>query len=100
MKRLVLVLCSAAGLALLPVTANAFEIEGGGDAAPDGAAQYQGMSPVYTIPQFDGSSLAMPYSSSDTGLSGHVSDYGNSISIPAPGLSQPTPAYATSPFFR
>jgi hypothetical protein len=100
MKRLVLVLCSAAGLALLPASVNAFEIEGGGENAPESAAAFHGLPPVYSMPQFEGSSLAMPYSNSGTGISGHVSDYGNSISIPAPGMSQPTPAYATSPFFR
>jgi len=100
MKRLVLVLCATAGLALLPARAYAFEIEGGGASDPDDAAKFESLSPVYVLPQFEGSSLAMPYSNSGTGISGHVSDYGNSISIPAPGMSQPTPAYATSPFFR
>ena len=100
MKRLVLVLCSAAGLALLPASVNAFEIEGGGENTPESAAAFHGLPPVYSMPQFEGSSLAMPYSNSDTGINGHISDYGNSISIPAPGMSQPTPAYATSPFFR
>jgi hypothetical protein len=99
-RGLVLVLCAAAGLALLPASAYAFEIEGGGPNDPDDAAKFESLSPVYVLPKFEGSSLAMPYSGSDTGFSGHVSDYGNSISIPAPGMSQPTPAYATSPYFR
>lgn len=100
MKRLVLVLCAAAAVALLPASAYAFEIEGGGPSDPDDAAKFESLNPVYTLPRFEGSSLAMPYSNGGTGISGHVSDYGNSISIPAPGMSQPTPAYATSPFFR
>jgi len=100
MKRLVLVLCATAGLALLPASAYAFEIEGGGPNDPDDAAKFESLSPVYTLPQFEGSSLAMPYNGTGTGISGHVSDYGNSMSIPAPGMSLPTPAYATSPFFR
>ena len=98
---LVLVLCGAAGLALLPASANAFEIQGEGDKLPESPAEFHGLAPGYTVlPQFEGNSLAMPYNNSGTGYSGHVSDYGNSISIPAPGMSQPTPAYATSPFFR
>jgi len=100
MKRLVMVLCAAAALLLLPASAYAFEIEGGGPSDPDDAAKFESLNPVYALPHFEGSSLAMPYSNGGTGISGHVSDYGNSISIPAPGMSQPTPAYATSPFFR
>jgi len=100
MKRLVMVLCAAAALLLLPASAYAFEIEGGGPSDPDDAAKFESLNPVYALPRFEGSSLAMPYSNGGTGISGHVSDYGNSISIPAPGMSQPTPAYATSPFFR
>jgi hypothetical protein len=41
----------------------------------------------------------MPYNSTSTD-GGFVSDYGNSIAIPAPGMSQPTPAWQSSPFFR
>jgi hypothetical protein len=100
MKRLVMVLCAAAAVVLLPASAYAFEIEGGGASDPDDAAKFESLNPVYALPRFEGSSLAMPYSNGGTGISGHVSDYGNSISIPAPGMSQPTPAYATSPFFR
>jgi hypothetical protein len=100
MKRLVLMLCAAAGLALLPASANAFEIQGGGENVPDSAAEFHGLPQAYVMPKFEGSSLAMPYTGNDTGISGHISDYGNTLSIPAPGMSQPTPAYATSPFFR
>ncbi len=100
MKKLVLVLCGAAGLALLPTGVQAFEIQGGGEKMPGSAAEFHGLNPVYTLPQFEGSSLAMPYSSKSDSGSASVSDYGNSIPIPAPGISQPTPAWASSPFFR
>lgn len=96
---LVLVFCAAAGLALAPVGALAFEIQGENTEIPKSPAEFHGLSPAYTLPQFEGSSLAMPYSSSvNTGS--YVSDYGNGISIPAPGVSQPTPAWQSSPFFR
>ena len=100
MRKLVLVLCGAAGLALLPAGAQAFEIQGGGENMPGSAAEFHGLNPVYTLPQFEGSSLAMPYSSKTDSGSTSISDYGNSIPIPAPGISQPTPAWASSPFFR
>jgi len=93
---LVMALCGAVGLALAPVSATAFEIQGENQDIPNSAAEFHGVAPVYTLPQFEGSSLAMPYSSSGS-ASGHVSDYGNSIPIPAPGVSQPTPAWASGP---
>lgn len=97
---LVLVLCGAAGVALLPAGAQAFEIQGGGEKVPGSAAEFHGLPPVYTLPQFEGSSLAMPYNSKGADSAPFVSDYGNSITIPAPGISQPVPAWASSPFFR
>ena len=94
---LVLVLCGAAGLAFAPVGANAFEIQGQDQKIPKSAAEYLGLSPTYTLPKFDGYSLAMPYnSSSEEG--GYVSDYGNAISIPGPGIDRPVPAWASGPF--
>ena len=98
-RAIVLALCGAASLALLSAGAQAFEIQGEDSDIPESPAEALGLNPVYTLPQFEGSSLAMPYASSpdDTGF---VSDYGNSIAIPAPGLSQPTPAWQSSPFFR
>jgi hypothetical protein len=99
MRHLVLVLCGAVGLALAPVGASAFEIQGEDAEIPESAAEYHGLSPAYTLPQFEGSSLAMPYNSSAYS-SGAVSDYGNSIPIPAPGIDQPAPAWAISPLAR
>jgi hypothetical protein len=89
---LVLVLCGAAGLAFAPVSANAFEIQGEGQNTPKSVAEFLGLSPTYTLPQFEGSSLAMPYNGSVD--SSFMSDYGNAIAIPAPGIDRPTPAWA------
>jgi len=90
---LVLALCGAAGLALAPVGVNAFEIQGKDQDIPDSAAEFHGLGPVYSLPQFEGYSLAMPYNSTSEGA-GHVSDYGNAIPIPAPGVTLPSPAWA------
>jgi len=105
MRAFYLALCAASSLALMPLSAEAFEIQGqdaelpksfeiqGQDAElPKSAAEHFGLSPAYSMPQFEGSSLAMPYANSGEG-SGFASDYGNSIAIPAPGISQPTPAW-------
>ncbi|HUU67524.1 MAG TPA: hypothetical protein VMW57_09650 [Methyloceanibacter sp.] len=94
---LVLALCGAAGLTLAPVAATAFEIQGKDQDIPDSAAEFHGLAPVYAMPEFQGSSLAMPFNSSG-GDSSHVSDYGNAIPIPGPGIDQPTPAWAAGPF--
>lgn len=98
-RALVLALCGVAGLAFLPAGAIAFEIQGQDAELPKSAAEYHGLNPVYSLPKFEGSSLAMPFNSK-SGDSGFVSDYGNAIAIPVPGLSQPTPAYQSGAFFR
>jgi len=99
MRAFFFALCGASSLALLPLRAQAFEIQGKDADLPKSAAEYHGLDPVYTMPQFEGSSLAMPYANS-SGSSGFVSDYGNGIAIPAPGVSQPTPAWQSGAFFR
>lgn len=101
MKALVrfLVICGFAGAAFAPFGANAFEIQGEDAELPKSTAEHLGLSPAYSMPQFEGSSLAMPYTSGG-GDTGFVSDYGNGIAIPAPGISQPTPAWRSGPFFR
>jgi len=98
-RALIMALFGAASLALLPAGAQAFEIQGENADIPESAAEYHGLNPIYTLPQFEGSSLAMPYSSAPSDA-GFVSDYGNSIAIPAPGISQPVPAWQSSPYFR
>ena len=67
---------------MLPAGAQAFEIQGEDTDLPESPAEALGLNPVYTLPQFEGSSLAMPYSSSASDA-GFVSDYGNAIAIPA-----------------
>ena len=94
---LVLALCGAAGLALAPVAATAFEIQGENQNIPESAAEFHGLAPVYAMPEFQGSSLAMPFNNADNHV-GFMSDYGNSIVIPGPGVDQPTPAWASGPF--
>jgi hypothetical protein len=98
---LVLVLCGAATLAVLPGSAGAFEIQGAQPDRPDVTTQFaQPQSPqsMFISPDFKGYSLATPYSSSQD--SPYASSYGNAIPIPAPGVDQPAPAWALSPAFR
>ena len=90
---LVLVFCGAFGLAFAPGGAFAFEIQGEGENLPEHpAAKFQSLN-TYVLPEFHGSSLAMPYNSKSDG-SGFASDYGNAIPIPAPGVDLPRPAWA------
>ena len=100
MKRLglVLVLCGAAFA--LPGSAGAFEIQGGQPDRPDVASQFAQPQSMFISPDFKGHSLAMPYSSSGNTDSPFVSDYGNAIPIPGPGIDSPAPAWALSPAFR
>jgi hypothetical protein len=95
---LVLVLCGAASLAVLPGSAGAFEIQGAQPDRPDVSTQFAQPQSMFVSPEFKGYSLATPYSSSQE--SPFVSDYGNSIPIPAPGVSLPAPAWSMSPAFR
>lgn len=91
---LVLALCGAAALIGASSVASAFETQGSGDPI-DGQsllAQPQSLAQDY----LKAHSLAMPLGGkSDSG--GFVSSYGNSISIPGPGIDQPAPAWALSP---
>jgi len=99
MRRLVLPLCVAAGFVLLPYGAHAFEVYGE-DASIEGAAPFSGLNQGYVPPEFKGSSLAMPYISKGDSSGEHVSDYGNAIPIPGPGISLPSPAWAYGPSLR
>jgi hypothetical protein len=100
MRHLLRPLCVAAGLVLLPFGAQAFEVFGEDASISEGAAPFTSLNQGYVLPEFKGYSLAMPYSSSGDSAGMHYSDYGNAIPIPGPGISQPTPAWASSPFFR
>jgi len=99
MRAFYLAVVAASSLALMPISAHAFEIQGEDADIPKSAAEHLGLSPAYSLPQFEGSSLAMPFANSGEG-SGFASDYGNSIAIPAPGISQPTPAWRSGASFR
>jgi hypothetical protein len=95
-----LVPLSIAASLVLPGAALAFEVYGEGASLADGASPYSSLNQTYVMPEFKGSSLAMPYISNDSGYGGHVSSYGNSIPIPGPGISLPSPAWAYGPAFR
>jgi hypothetical protein len=93
---LVLVLCGVASLATTP--ARAFDIEGENASLQDEAAPFitppnQFINSDYTR----GSSLALPYIGQSD--SDYISDYGNAIPIPGPGIDKPSPAWAYSPRF-
>jgi hypothetical protein len=88
---LLLVLCAFAAL-----PAQAFEIQGEKATLDDGGAQLTAPATQFLTPDLSaGNSLALPYiSPTDSGL---ISDYGNAISIPAPGVDKPAPAWALTP---
>lgn len=96
---LVLVLCGAASLAVLPGSAGAFEIQGDQPDSPNVTTHFAQPESMFLSPEFKGYSLATPYSS-DADSSPFASSYGNAIPIPAPGVDQPAPAWALSPAFR
>jgi len=86
---LVLVLCGFAAAA----PARAFEIQGEKATLEDGASQFAApASPSFKPDYSQGSSLALPYIGKTD--SSFLSDYGNGISIPAPGVDQPAPTWA------
>jgi hypothetical protein len=93
---LVLVLSGVASLTASP--ACAFDIEGEKATLSDGATPFASPAdPDDFLKQDFGKarSLALPYSGQTD--SGFVSDYGNAIPIPGPGIDRPTPAWAYSP---
>jgi hypothetical protein len=94
---LVLVVCGVAGLAASP--ARAFDIEGENATLQDGATPFAAPADPddFLNPNVSsrGSSLALPYIGKSE--SDNVSDYGNAIPIPGPGINRPSPAWAYSP---
>jgi len=91
---LILATCAVAAIAA-PDQARAFDIQGQNATVQDGVEPFssslanQGID--WTAPQ--GSSLALPYvSKSDS--STFISDYGNSITIPSPGVDKAAPVWA------
>jgi hypothetical protein len=91
MRYLALVLVLSGFAAAAP--ARAFEIQGENATLEDGASQFAApASPIFKPDFSEGSSLAMPYiGKTDSQL---ISDYGNGISIPGPGIDKPAPAWA------
>lgn len=91
---LVLVLCGMASLAAAP--ARAFDIQGQNANLQDGENHFASPAQQFLNPDFTtGSSLALPYVGKSD--SGNISEYGNSIPIPGPGIDRAAPAWAYSP---
>ena len=86
---LVLVLCGVASFAAAP--AHAFDIEGENASLQDGVEPRSSPGPTNssTRTMSKGSSLALPYIGKDD--SDYISDYGNAIPIPGPGIDQALP---------
>ena len=94
---LVLVFCGMASLAATP--ARAFEIQGENASLKDDSNQFASPTDQFLTPDFTkGSSLALPFvGKSDSAF---MSDYGNSITIPGPGIDRAAPAWAYGSAFR
>ncbi len=89
---LAIILCSVASLAAGP--ARAFDIQGEKANLEDGVTPFSDPADQLANPDYTkgSSSLALPYvGNSDSGF---VSDYGNLITIPAPGIDRPVPIWA------
>jgi hypothetical protein len=97
--RLVMALGAAACLATASGNAYAFDIEGQNASLEDGATHFT--TPVDDFIKSNGGarSLAMPYTG-DSDSSVHISEYGNSISIPAPNMDAPAWTYSSPAFQR
>ena len=94
--RLILTLCGAAALMGAPSIAGAFETTQGTGDQINGASLLA--APQSLMSDSKSHSLALPMSGkSDNAETPFVSTYGNSISIPGPGLDQPAPAWASTP---
>jgi hypothetical protein len=95
MKHLALVLAACGVVALAFATeARAFDIQGQNASPQDGVQPFASPVDPTLSPDFSrGSSLALPYISK-TDSSAFISDYGNMIAIPSPGIDKPTPAWA------
>ena len=76
-------------LAAAPV--QAFEVQGENATLENGAG-FVGPNPFLTPDLSQGNSLALPYIGKAD--SEFLTDYGNAIAIPAPGVDKPAPAWA------
>jgi hypothetical protein len=97
---LVVLVC---GMASFAAPAGAFDIQGKNaslqdeEGAPAGATPFASPVDPYLMQKYDfsgGSSLALPYIGKNDSSYGFVSDYGNMIAIPGPGVDKPAPAWA------
>ena len=90
----VLVLSGLVGLAAGP--AYAFDIEGQNASLEDGGSHFT--SPVEDFITSNGGarSLAMPLTGKSDASDTHISDYGNAISIPGPGIDAPGWTYSSN----
>ena len=89
---LVLIVCGMASLAAGP--ARAFDIQGDKANLEDGVTPFSSPADQLVTPDYSkGSSLALPYIGKDDS-STFISDYGNMIAIPGPGIDRPAPAWA------
>ncbi len=93
---LALMLFGMASFAAAP--ARAFDIEGENASLQDGATPFVSPGSQFVNPDLSkGSSLALPYIGKDD--SDFISNYGNAIAIPGPGIDGAAPAWAYSPRF-
>lgn len=97
--RFVLAVCGAACFAAAPGSAYAFDVEGENASLEDGVSQFA--TPVDDFIKSNGGarSLAMPLTGNSDWTDTHISEYGNSISIPGPGAEAPAWTYS-SPYFQ
>jgi hypothetical protein len=89
----ILILCALAAAA----PARAFDVEGDKASLQDPDAQFASSMQTANPDYMQGSSLATPFVGRTD--SEFVSDYGNGISIPAPGIDKPAPAWALTPSY-
>ena len=95
MRYLALILVAGAVAAIAaPEPARAFDIQGQNATIPEGVQPFSSPSSQFFDTGYSkGSSLALPYiGKADS--SAYISDYGNMIAIPAPGVDLPRPAWA------
>ncbi len=80
--------------ALAAAPAQAFEVQGE-KATLEGGSEFAEPSPFAMPDLSEGKSLALPFIGKND--SEFLSDYGNAIAIPAPGIDKPAPAWALTP---
>ena len=97
--RLVMAVCGAACFVAASGSAYAFDVEGQNATLDDGANHFATPVDDFIKSNGDVRSLAMPLSGNSDWTDSHISEYGNSIAIPAPNVEAPAWTYS-SPFFQ